>query len=151
MYFFLEQHYVNRTGGFAVPQAQWAPSLRQWASRYSCGNNVRGFRKAMPRILEGMYDTYSMGVYRPQSMFLRNGDGAIGVEPVRFERLRVDTVAAIESSGAPVPSGLRSSIMSSRKTNSSGHADYRDCYNDSLRKLVARYERWIVDTFEYAF
>lgn len=53
-YFFLEQHRVNRTGGFALPRPAWTRPLRGWADHYAQGNSAAGFRKAMPKVVSGL-------------------------------------------------------------------------------------------------
>lgn len=150
-YFFLEQHRVNRTGGFAVPKSQWTRDLLDFEELYTRGNDTRGFRLALPRLLEAMHVTTLWRSMPPQRRFLRNADGTLGVTVVRFENLRQGTLDTFESLGAEITPQLRSAIMESPKTNTSGHAAYRDCYDDMTRKLVEQYDGWLIDTFEYRF
>lgn len=151
LYFFLEQHRVNRTGGYAVPKHQRQPGLTQWEERYGKGNSVRGFRIALPRILEDMHVKAVMGIASPQTFFLRNPDGSVGVMPVRFEGLRRNMLAALEEIGVEVTPALRGALLKSPKANASGHAAYTNCYDDMTRKLVADHEAWLIDRFEYRF
>ena len=151
LYFFLEQHRVNRTGGYSLPKNQWQPGLAQWEERYGKGNNVRGFRAAMPRILEDMHVKAVMGIANPQTYFVRDPYGSVGVRAVRFEGLRKNMLEALEAVGAEVSPTLRDQLTNSPKANTSGHAKYTACYDDATRKLVARHEAWMIDRFGYRF
>jgi hypothetical protein len=151
MYFFLEQHYRNGTGGFAVPRNQWPGGLRQWADTFTGGNSVEGFRRAMPRVLDAMHVSQRFGAMRPQYNYLRAHDGRLGVTPVRFEAIRTDMASAILATGAELPGRLRRDLLKSPKKNTSGHAHYSRCYTPELRDLVAKHEAWLIETFGYTF
>lgn len=151
LYFFLEQHRVNRTGGYSLPRNQWQPGLAQWEERYGKGNNVRGFRLALPRILDDMHVKAVMGIANPQSYFLRNPDGTVGVHAVRFESLRNHMLETLHSLAVEVSDDLRGNLLKSPKLNTSGHAKYVDCYDDMTRDLVAKHEAWLIDRFSYRF
>lgn len=60
-------------------------------------------------------------------------------------------VEALEETGAYVTPRLRQQLLREPKANTSGHAHYANCYDDSVRKLVERFEGWTIDTFEYTF
>lgn len=152
LYFYLEQHRVNGTGGYALPPTERPEGLRVWTRRYAQGNDVAGFRKAMPLILEDMHRRSGyMAVTNPQTYFLRHGDGSLGVTPVRFEGLRENMIEALALIGAPIPSSLQTALRSAPAINRSGHAGYVDCYDDATRRLVAQREGWLIDTFGYRF
>jgi hypothetical protein len=150
LYFWLEQHRVNRTGGFALPPNRRSEGLRVWEQRFAKGNTVEAFRSVVAEIAEAVH-LGEMGV-RPQRAFLRDGHGRLGVDRVlRFESLRSDTVEALEELGAEVTPKLRSAIGHSPRENTSGHCHYSLCYDEKSRAAVARYDEWLIDQFEYRF
>jgi hypothetical protein len=146
VYFFMEQHYVNRTGGFAGP---WNSAQKAWAERYSKGNNVEGFRRALPELLEVIHGQ-DKGFIRPQHEFV-SLNGELAVRPIRFERLREEVIEALEETGAEVTQQMRNQIMRRPPMNMSGHAAYTDLYTRRLMVLVRQYEEWMVETFKYRF
>lgn len=150
LYFFLEQHRVNGTGGFALPPNQREQGLIDWVSIYSRGNTIRDFRRALPRILEDMHSRACFRAAVPQYRFLRAHDGSLGVTAVRFESLRQGMVEALSALGAGHPV-VTSALMQSPKVNTSGHASFIDCYDEETRDLVAEYEAWTIETFGYTF
>lgn len=150
-YFFMEQHRVNRTGGFAPPKAQWDKGHTDFEDKYSKGNTIKGFRQALPQILEDMHVNITWSPIIPQWWFLRNPDGTLGVRPVAFENLRHGMVDMLVSLGAEVTAPLCNALLRNPKKNTSGHAKYESCYDDETRKLVAKYEGWLIETFEYRF
>jgi len=151
LYFFMEGHYRARTGGFLPAPAQWEAGPRAWASDYSRGPGVEGFRAALPRIVADMHLESRFGLTRPQSDYLRLGNGELGVTPVRYEGLRDNMVAAMEGLGVEVPSGMRAALRKLRPQNVSAHPPYRDCYTPELRGLVETHERWLIETMKYSF
>lgn len=151
LYFFMEQHYVNRTGGFSVPMAEWSPGCTSWHTTYSRGNSIAGFREALPVMLSRMHVMGDASVAPPQEAFLRGQDGSLGVRPVRFERLREELLTTIESTGAAIPRAMRSTILQRARENTSGHAPYVRCYTPGLRDLVRLHDAWLIDTIGYEF
>lgn len=151
LYFFMEQHYTNRTGGFAAKQHQWTAGQKQWAKTFSKGNNIEGFRKALPVLVHAIHEDENYAVARPQEHFLRLRRGPLTVRVTRFENLREETLRAIEETGAPVPKTLCDAVMKSRPTNQSGHCHYAHCYTPSLRALVDRNDRWVIRQVGYRF
>jgi hypothetical protein len=152
LYFFMEQHYVNRTGGFSVPRARWSPGCDHWARFFSHGNNVDGFRKGIVPLLDKMHDEGNEAVAPPQHVFLRSADGSLGVQHVvRFEQLREGIVGALRSTGASVPPPMTKAIMERRPQNTSSHGPYRRFYTPDLAQVVAERERWVIEQMGYEF
>jgi len=152
-YFFMEQHRINRTGGFAVARNAWEPGIEAWEQHYSRGNSVDGFRRALPLVLEALHGPrHGPQIMWPQHYFLRAPDGSVGVHlPVMFEQLRQGILERLEALGAEVTPELRTALLQSPKANASGHADYAHCYDAETRRLVERYDGWLIDRFEYRF
>lgn len=142
LYFWMEQHYVNRTGAFALPQNQREGLSRVWASDISRGNSIEGFQKGLEPLLQYAPDSV-------QSRFLCDETGALGVIPVRFERLREGFLEALHQVGAEVTPQLRDGVLQTQKYNTSGRPPFQRCYTDELVERVRKKERWIVDTFGY--
>jgi hypothetical protein len=151
LYFFMEQHYRNGTGGFSVPRAEWPAGCRQWAERFSKGNTIEGFRESLPLLIEAMSFDSNYAVARPQEHFIRDGRGPLRIRVTRFENLREETLRAIEGTGAPVSPDLRKALLESPPTNVSGHCHYSHCYTSELRDLVDRTNRWLIRQVGYRF
>jgi len=150
LYFFMEQHYVNRTGAFVGNEGSWTAGGRVWSQRFSKGNHVEGFREALPEIIEAIHHEGNHAVAPPQGDFVLS-NGTLGVRAVRFEDLRNETIAAIEETGAEIPDAMRAQILQKEPSNTSGHAHYADCYDGHSRSIVKRAERPIIREMRYRF
>jgi len=151
LYFFMEQRYHKRMGGFRPPPAEWSPGCRAWKEFYTRGNHVDGFREALPVLLSKMHDEGNEAVVPPQSVFLRTPAGQLGVTPVRFEGLRENIIEAIEATGAQVPDQMRRLLTGRQSLNASTHGPYQDYYSPELREMVAQREAWLIETLGYTF
>jgi hypothetical protein len=147
-YFFMEQHYQNRTGGFSEPYSQWGPSLLAWERHLSRGNDVEGFRKALPVLVSTVHRDED--VIRSQQRFVAIDDKLV-VRPIRFERLREGFVEALTEVGAEITPQMKAHLMGRPPQNASGHARYNELYNPELRALVESYDGWLIDTLRYTF
>lgn len=152
LYFFMEQHYVNRTGGFSVPRDRWSAGCDHWERFYSKGNDIAGFQAGLPVLLHKMFDEGNEAVALPQHTFLRSPDGFLGVDHlVAFENLRENILEAIRATGAAVPPAFRQAVLQRKKENTSSHGPYQRFYTPALRDEVAERERWVIDQVGYEY
>lgn len=150
LYFFMEQQFVGGGGQFAVPREERVPGARIWEDRFTRGNNVQGFRAALPDMLHALHEEKNYALIPPQKNF-QQIDGKLVVRPVRFERLREEIVVALEETGAEISPRLRHFVTNRKAANTSDHQEYGLFYTTELQKLVYRHEEWVAETFGYRF
>ena len=84
-------------------------------------------------------------------MFADEGGRLDGMVFGRFESLRVDLLKFLESSGVDVTWEMREFLDKTSPHGSSNHQRYSVYYDDDLRELVAKQERFVIDRFGYSF
>lgn len=148
LYFWMEGHYVHRTGGFSVPRDAWDSACTCWARELSAGLTIDGFRKALPSLVTR--PPALVPVASHQEGFLLDADGRIGVNVVRFESLR-DSFRSVLSSFCSLPASMEHALATSAPENPSNHPAYADCYTDDTRRLVAEKHGALIEAGKYEF
>lgn len=149
-YFWMEQHYQNRTGGFAPPPSEWTPGAQRWARDFSRGATITGFREALPRIIEAQSEPEETRVMC-QRPYLLNADDTPGAMMMKFEDLRTAAIASFWLLAGPLPETLVRALRSEPPRNTSSHGHYSRCYDEQSRRLVADYDRAIIEAAGYDF
>lgn len=133
------------------------PKRQIWESAFNAGEST--FAEAITRACNGQLnhplasvarkrdvDLYSAHVRTQAGPALKRGDLDAG----RFEQLVPFLLDYISGVGA-LDNQLRHAFERTPPVNASEHGSYRDYYDDTLRDLIARKARWLIERYAYAF